>query len=188
MSFLGSVPLSSIFNFKLFFNHIVVLFIEYSFPILALLISYSYSFHFWYTSMVLPLLLISSSFGHHTVRPYKLKWSLEQRKGYCKGQAWETGSLCSETPNSRAGFKIFKGKIIKGKLGMRASGYVACFWLAGGKIREWWYRNLRHQPSDSNQSVVCACSQPKVTALYLSGSLVPMEELRKMHQIVMYSP
>ena len=68
----------------------------------------------------------------------------------------------------------FQEEFLKAKLGVRAIGYVTSFWVAGGEVIGWCSRNL-----------MLSLKLPSSTWV---GTVVPVEELRDMCQIVLFIP
>ena len=62
----------------------------------------------------------------------------------CAGhQTRNTGSSCSKDPNS---LMTFRESFLKATFGVRAEGCMTFFWLVGGEVTGWCFRNLNHQP------------------------------------------
>ena len=78
------------------------------------------------------------------------------------------GSLCSKDPNFPV---VFREELLKAKFGVRPAGCVTFFWLEGGEVTGWSFRNLVLSLKLPSSSWVVA--------------LVLIEELR---DIVMYIP
>ena len=83
----------------------------------------------------------------------------------------------------------FQGRVFKCNIWGKGCSLLTFFWLAGGKLTGWCFGNLNHQPSCSNQSgvymLVVSTESPSFTWV---GVLVSAEQLKDMHQIVMYIP
>ena len=98
----------------------------------------------------------------------KQTWTFGAEEGLLQGQARRMGGSCSKNPNSLMGFGE---KFLEAKLGVRAAGCVAFFWLVGGEVTGRCSRDL-----------VISLKLPSSTCL---GALVPAEELK---DIFMYVP
>ena len=109
--------------------------------------------------------------------------NLEHRKLYCKGQARRMGGSCSKDLN------------LPGVLG---NSFIGKIWGEGCRVRDFlliglWWGNKGDVSGISTfwfQPVwgLHACGQHEVTILHLVGVLVSTEQLKDMHEIVIYPP
>ena len=87
-------------------------------------------------------------------------YSVEQRKICCRAKQGEQAAHAEETLlNSKM---VFKEEFLKvtfwGRVYQKAVEYVIFFWLVGSDLIGWRSRNLKHQYSPANWSVVSECS------------------------------
>ena len=121
-----------------------------------------------------------------TGRPNKPKHpSLEQRKVYCEGQARRTSSSYSEDPNFSM---AFRDEFLKATFGVKVAGCMTFFWLVGGEVTGWCFRNLNHQPGSDQSGVYKLGLNMKSPSSTWVGVLVPAEQLKDMCWIVMDIP
>ena len=82
----------------------------------------------------------------------------------------------------------FREVLLKATLGGRATGCVTFFSLVGGEVTGWCFRSLSHQPGSDQSGVCVLVLSLKLPSSTWVGTLVPVEELKDMYQIVMYIP
>ena len=95
------------------------------------------------------------------------------------------GSLCSKHLNSQM---VCRERFLKAAFRVKIRGCMAFFWLAGGMVPVWCFRNLNHQPSSSIQSgfyMLLTVSMESSSSTQLVV-LVAEKQLKGMCQFVMY--
>lgn len=130
-------------------------------------------------------LLNSSSQAWHGVWQNKPKcWSSVWIK---KGPKRKMVNSCSKNLSFQIGFRegFLKAKKLLKRGGLRG---VTFFWLAGGEVTRWCFRNHNYQPSGSNLSEIHVLVLSLVTNLHLGKAPDLIEELRDMYEIIMPIP